>query len=113
MESVHDHRITQSFSWNPGYRRFDFLAGRQAVSIVTTDDSISVTDPFASSCGRFPVDPTEAWGLTPEMVRAWWERILELDMAGDWDGALAHVDIEACPNEIDKWLHKHGLRVLR
>ena len=95
--------IVDSISW----------PGRQAVSIVTTDDSISVTDPFASSCGRFPVDPTEAWGLTPEMVRAWLERILELDMAGDWDGALAHVDIEACPNEIDKWLHKHGLRVLR
>ena len=95
--------IVDSISW----------PGRLVVSIVTTDDSISVTDPFASNCGRFPVDPTEAWGLTPEMVRAWWELILELDMAGDWDGALAHVDIEACPNEIDKWLHKHGLRVLR
>lgn len=29
-----------------------------------TINDMSIHDPFVSECGRFPVDPTEAYGLT-------------------------------------------------
>lgn len=29
-----------------------------------TINDMAIHDPFVSDCGRFPVDPTEAYGLT-------------------------------------------------
>lgn len=48
------------------------------------DPHLCVTDPYASGCGRFRVDPAE-WGLEPAQVAAWAEEVKRQIALGRFD----------------------------
>ena len=43
----------------------DLIEGAEGLPVFgLTINDVAIHDPFTSDCGRFPVDPTEAYGLT-------------------------------------------------